>query len=391
MVQVLKEPFGTKGPRVTTNIMLPGRYTVLLPNAEYIGISRRIEDEEERSRLKKVVDMHKPPNMGIIVRTAAEGTDEEVLANDIKFLLKLWEKIKQAAKSGPVPRCIHKDLDLIGRTVRDMFLQNISRFVINDKSACLNVLEMVDMISPSLKQKVVYFDKDYDLFGFYNIESKIERALSRKVWLKSGGYIVIDRTEALTVIDVNTGKYIGGHDLEETVLKTNMEAAKEIARQLRVRDIGGIIIIDFIDMHKAEHRSMVIDELKAALKNDRTKTTVLGLTGLGLVEMTRKKVRQDLDSVLNIGCPHCEGTGRIPSQWTILRQMEKDISRVASHTPNAENVSIRIDLHPSVVSFINEKNKGLVEKLEKKYNIKMQLNPSDKVKYSDVKITVIDN
>ncbi|NLH97574.1 MAG: Rne/Rng family ribonuclease [Clostridiaceae bacterium] len=310
-VQVIKEPMGSKGPRVTTNITLPGRHLVLLPGADYTGVSRRIEDEEERAKLKKIAEKLKPEGMGLIVRTASEGMEEEDFLDDLDFLLKLWESIKMKEKRGPVPRCIHKDLSLVYRMVRDLFTRDIDKFVINDRGHYEKVLELVEIVSPDLKRRVEYFTKDTDIFGYYQLDSKLSRALSRKVWLKCGGYLVIDRTEALTVIDVNTGKYVGKRNLEDTVLKTNLEAADEIARQLRLRDIGGIIIIDFIDMHDREHQHMVLDRLKQALKKDRTKTIVVGMTGLGLIEMTRKKVRQDLSSIMLVECPHCDGTGRL--------------------------------------------------------------------------------
>lgn len=312
-VQVIKEPIGTKGPRVTTNITLPGRHLVLLPDADYTGVSRRIENESERTKLKKIAESLKPDGMGLIVRTASEGMEEESFKDDLEFLLKLWDSIKDKEKKGPVPRCLHKDLGLVYRVVRDLFTRDVDKFVINDRDQYEKVVELVGIISPELKNRVELYSKDYDIFAFYQLESKLARALSRKVWLKCGGYLVIDRTEALTVIDVNTGKYVGGNNLEDTVLKTNIEAAAEIARQLRLRDIGGIIIIDFIDMHEHEHQQMVMDALKQALKKDRTRTTVVGMTGLGLIEMTRKKVRQELSTVLYIDCPCCEGTGKVPA------------------------------------------------------------------------------
>lgn len=311
-VQVIKEPFGTKGARVTTHITLPGRALVLLPNADYIGVSRRITDEEERLKLKAMAEKLKPEGMGLIVRTASEGLNEGDFAKDLDFLLKLWNSIRQKEKSGQVPRCIHKDLSLIYRTVRDLFTQDIDRLVINDTAQYEKVFELVKMLSPDLLNRVQYYSKEYEIFDFYQVEKKIEKALARKVWLKCGGYLVIDKTEALTVIDVNTGKYVGDSDLEDTVLKTNLDAAREIAKQIRLRDIGGIIIIDFIDMHKQENQQMILDTLKEALKKDRTKTTVVGMTGLGLIEMTRKKVGCELGSMMRTDCPNCGGTGKLP-------------------------------------------------------------------------------
>ena len=313
VVQVVKEPINTKGARVTTHITLPGRFIVLMPTVEYTGISRRIENEQERERLKAIAAQHKPTTMGIIIRTAAEGCSEEEIKEDINFLSKLWENIKSEQQSGPVPRIIHKDINIVYRTVRDMFTNDIDKFVMNNKEQYEIVVQIVRLLSRDLVKKVEYFDKAYEIFEFYDIKSKISKVLTRKVWLKSGGYLVIDQTEALTVVDVNTGKFVGSTDLKDTVLKTNAEAAREIAKQLRLRDIGGIIIIDFIDMHEKQHEEVVLEALKNSLKKDRTKSNVLGITQLGLVEMTRKKVRQRVDNIFMSDCPHCNGEGKVLS------------------------------------------------------------------------------
>lgn len=384
-VQVIKEPIGSKGPRVTTHITLPGRHIVLLPNADYTGVSRRIENESERNKLRKIAEKLKPKGMGLIVRTASEGKSEDDFSHDLNFLIKLWESIKQREFSGPIPRCIHKDLNLIYRSVRDLFTWDIDRFVINDRTQYTKVLELVDMISPALKYRVEYFSKNYDLFEYYQIESKISRALSRKVWLKCGGYIVVDRTEALTVIDVNTGKYVGNHNLEETVLKTNLEAAGEIAKQIRLRDIGGIIIIDFIDMHEHEHQQMVLDALKHALKRDRTKTTVVGMTGLGLIEMTRKKVRQELSTVLTTECTHCGGTGRILSPEAMARNFEKEIVQYFGQTTAG---AVQVEVHPSIADVLNEDEEGIV-RLEEAYGKKIILKASGECRYDEIKIKAV--
>lgn len=386
-VQVVKEPIGNKGPRVTTHITLPGRQLVLLPNADYVGVSRRIEDESEKAKLKKIAEGIKPKGMGLIVRTASEGKNAEEFSRDLNFLLKVWESIKQKEASGPVPRCIHKDYGLIYRSVRDLFTWNIDKFVINDRQEYLKVLELVEMISPALKMRVEYFTKNYDLFGYYQIESRITRALARKVWLKCGGYLVVDQTEALTVIDVNTGKYVGGHNLEDTVLKTNMDAAREIAKQLRLRDIGGIIIIDFIDMSEHEHQQMVLDALRQSLKKDRTKTTVVGMTGLGLIEMTRKKVRQGLSSVITTECPHCSGTGKITSPESVARKAEKEIARYFNQ---AVAEAVQIEVHPAVaVALAGMDGKNLI-RLESAYNKRIVVKANSDIKHEEVIIREID-
>jgi ribonuclease G len=386
-VQVTKEPIGTKGPRVTTHITLPGRQLVLLPNADYIGISRRIEDEEERAKLKKIAEKVKPPNMGLIVRTVSEGKREEDFKNDINFLVKLWEKIKKSEQNGPVPRCIHKDLNIIYRAVRDMFTWNIDKFIINDRQEYNKVLELVEMTSPALKLRVECFNKNIDLYEHFNIDSMIAEALAKKVWLKCGGYLIIERTEALTVVDVNTGKYIGKSNLEETVLRTNLDAAKEIAKQLRLRDIGGIIIIDFIDMHEPEHQKQVVEALKQALKKDRTKTTVVGMTGLGLIEMTRKKVREGLASTVLCDCTYCEGTGKVLSPESIARNVEKEISKYFTKTiANA----IQVNVHQSVAKVLSGENGDNLKRIESTFNKKIVIKGSEDVKIQDMKIKEID-
>ncbi len=385
-VQVIKEPIGTKGPRVTTHITLPGRHLVLLPNADYIGISRRIEDEAERAKLKKTAEQIKPSGIGLIVRTASEGKDVTDFSQDLNFLMKLWDSIKSKEGSGSVPRCLHKDLSLTYRTVRDLFTWNIDKFIINNRQEYTKVLELVDMISPALKQRVEYYGSGRDIFEYYQVEAKIIRALAKKVWFKCGGYLVIEKTEALTVVDVNTGKYVGATNLEDTVLRTNMEAAKEIAKQLRLRDVGGIIIIDFIDMHEAEHQQMVLDALKQALKKDRTKTTVLGMTGLGLIEMTRKKVRHGLVSVMTSECTCCEGTGRVLSVESIARNVEKDIGSYFS-----QNLAkaVQVDVHPSVAEALSEC--GSIKELENILGKRIILKASDNLKPDQTNIREIDS
>ena len=386
-VQVIKEPIGTKGPRVTTHITLPGRHLVLLPNADYIGISRRIEQEGERNKLKRIAEKIKPKGMGLIVRTASEGKSHDDFAHDMNFLMKLWESIKQREQSGAVPRCIHRDVNLVYRAVRDMFTWEIDKFVINDRAQYNKVIELIEMVSPALKFRVEYFSKSYDLFEYYQIDAKITRALARKVWLKCGGYLVVDKTEALTVIDVNTGKYVGEKNLEETVLKTNIEAAREIAKQLRLRDIGGIIIIDFIDMHEHQHQQMVLNTLKHELKKDRTKTTVVGMTGLGLIEMTRKKVRQELSTVMTIDCPYCDGTGRILSPETIARNLEKEIIRFLGQSIGN---AVQVEVHPAVAAVLKGAHNEHIAKMEKVYNKKVVIKGSNDLRHEEIRLKEID-
>ena len=349
-VQIAKEPIGTKGARVTRHLTLPGRYLVLMPTVDYVGVSRRIQDEEEREGLRKMADRLKPQGMGLIVRTVAEGRSESELSQDLDFLSRLWNKIQSRGRTSEAPAQLHKDLGLVYRIVRDLFTEDVDRLYIDDKHEYDKVLELLDIISPHLKNRVNLFtSRDRTIFDLYGLETEIDQALNKKVWLKSGGYIVIDRTEALTSIDVNTGKFVGTIDLQDTVFKTNLEAAREIARQLRLRDIGWIIICDFIDMESQDHRHKVLETLDRELRKDRTRTNVLGLTQLGLVEMTRKKVRQGLDAILQRPCPYCEGRGRTMSEETMAAKARREIRRILRHSTSD---AILIELHPSVAALV---------------------------------------
>ncbi len=379
MVQVIKEPIGSKGARVTTHITLPGRYLVLMPDTDYVGISRRIGDEKERERLKKEIEEIKPGKMGVIVRTVAGGKTKEDFKDDIKFLLRLWQKIEKDKKLGFAPRLIYKDFDLINRTIRDVFNQDIDQFIINDQEEYHRSMELVELISPLLKERLVYTD-DIDIFEEFQIEGQITKGISRKIWLKSGGYIIIDTTEALTVIDVNTGKYVGSIDLEDTVFKTNAEAAVEIAKQLRLRDIGGIIIVDFIDMTSEADGLEIMKMLEKSLSKDRTKTKILGMTQLGLVEITRKKVRQRLDFQLLKKCDCCEGTGKVLSEYMMLQKIEKQLKRIKAHT-SCEGVIFEI--HPLALKALQEE-KLLLEEIERQTEIKLYFLPNEKMHINEL-------
>ena len=331
IVQIIKEPIGTKGARVTTHITLPGRYLVLMPTVDYIGISRRIDDEKERDRLRDLASRVKPADMGLIVRTVAEGVEEEEFSQDVQLLNKLWRKIINRSSHGPVPNLLHRDLELIHRILRDIFNEDVDRLIVDSRYEYEKILDLLDIISPRLKYKVFLEEKEY-IFDEHGIETELERALRRKVWLRCGGYLVIDQAEALTAIDVNTGKFVGSTNLEDTVLRTNLEAAVEIARQLRLRNLGGIIIVDFIDMVKEEHRQKVLEVLEEAIKKDKTKANILGITQLGLVEMTRKKVRPSLAEVLQKPCPYCEGRGKVLSEETVGIHIKHQICQLARQT-----------------------------------------------------------
>ena len=361
MVQVVKEPYGSKGARVTGQITIPGRYLVLVPGADYIGVSRRIESQAERDRLRREVEKLKPEELGLIVRTVAEGVEIEVMEQDLKFLVQLWNRISTRFQQKAAPAILYQDLSLTCRIARDLFVEEFSSFLIDNEHEYDKVREIVDYISPHLKAKVKLYQEAEPIFERYGVEAELEKALARQVWLKSGGYLVFDEAEALTVVDVNTGRYIGRRNLADTILKTNLEAAEEIARQVRLRDIGGIIIVDFIDMSIEDHRRKVLDKLNASIKNDRTKTYVLGLTNLGLVEMTRKKVRQDLSEYLQQPCPYCGGSGRVLTPLVISTRIERELKM---QLQEEKSKAILVEMHHEVAAIIIGSGGGNLKKLE---------------------------
>jgi len=347
VVQVVKEPLGGKGARVTTRITLPGRYVVLMPGVEFVGISRRIESEAERNRLKRLTQEIKPPAMGLIVRTVAEGVSNEELTEDFHGLTNLWNRIMAKSERVPAPHLLHRDLELLNRVLRDLFNMEVDRLTVNSREAHDKVMEMVETMAPSLRSKVRLDNRD--LFSLNNVYSQIQDALRRKVWLKCGGYLVIDQTEALTAIDVNTGKFVGSTSLADTILKTNLEAAVEIARQIRLRNTGGIIIIDFIDMEDLTHQEKVLKTLEEELKKDKTKTSILGLTRLGLVELTRKKARPGLGKLLQKDCPHCDGSGKVLSAETISLRCKK---QTLSYAEFSLYPAVLVEANPSVAALV---------------------------------------
>lgn len=348
VVQVLKEGMGSKGPRITSNLTLPGRWVVLMPTVEHIGVSRRIEGDEERRRLREIAENARVHGMGIIVRTAAEGADEAELVADIQRLQRRWQLIQEKSALRPAPSLLHRDFDLVERTLRDLVVGDVEQIKVNDLAMYERMLDWAEEFYPQLRHRI-HLDEGKDLWAEFNLQPEIEKALKPKVWLKCGGYLVIDQTEALTVIDVNTGKFVGTNDLAETVCKTNLDAAREIPRQLRLRNIGGIIIIDFIDMWDEAHREQVLQTLQTELRRDTTKTQVLGITQLGLVEMTRKKVSDSVSSVLQVACSYCEGRGRILSEETVFYMLLRELTDWSKRS-NAP--AVLVNAHPKVAALL---------------------------------------
>jgi ribonuclease G len=373
MVQVAKEPMGQKGMRLTNYVSLPGRYLVLMPTVNHLGISRKIENEKERERLRKMANKMRPKGLGLIVRTIGEGKGKEEIEADIKYLTALWDKIKRRMESMSAPSILHQDLGQVTRVVRDVFNDEIDEFVIDSKRDYDTILNLLENLAPHLRSRVKWYRGRIPLFEKYDIETQIEKALRRKVWLPSGSYLVIDQSEALTTIDVNTGKFTGKQKLEDTVFKTNMEATREIARQLRLRDIGGIIIVDFIDMEKMSNREKLLKEFQDAFKSDRSKTYILGVTELGLIQMTRKRVKLSLTPSLCEPCPYCEGTGWVKSVTTTMIQALRQLERQCkedSHRP------ITLNAHKDVIEQMCTIEADSIAKLEKKHGRKIRLEAS---------------
>lgn len=364
LVQVAKAPIGTKGARLTTHISLPGRNLVLMPTVKHLGISRRIDSDRERRRLRDIFTKRiRPKDVGFIIRTVAADKSYRELKADTDYLMKLWGRIKRDAKRKRAPALIHEDLSLGMRAVRDFFTDEVDSFIIDNAEEYEKVLAFIGQFMPRLKNRVKLFRGPSQLFEHYGIEAEISRALGKKVWLKSGGYLLVDQSEALTAIDVNTGRYVGSKSLEETILKTNLEAVKEIAYQLRIRNVGGIIIIDLIDMESMENREKVYQTLQESLGEDRAKTNILKISDLGLVEMTRKRTHEDLVRYLTEACSYCEGRGYHKSKRTVCFEIFREIEKEAL----GNNRNIVVFASPQVVGRMTKEENEHVKLLEKRF------------------------
>ena len=372
MVQVAKEPIGSKGARVTSHISLPGREIVFTPTDGHIGVSRRIENERERRRLKEIVLRLRPDSAGFIIRTACEGMKEEDIKSDMDFIMKLWGDILQKRDNTPAPGILYQELDLTLRTIRDNFTSDIDKLVIDSREEYERAVRFAEDFMPELKQRIELYESEEQIFDTYGVEIELADATSKKVWLKSGGYIIIDQMEALTAIDVNTGKYVGKKSSEETVLKTNMEAVKEIVYQLKLRNIGGIIVLDLIDMTKSANKDKVYNALKEALKSDKARTNILKISELGLVEMTRKRSRENITQLLCEPCPYCEGNGIIRSKYTVIMEIYRELLK---ELPKRRRKAI-IYVHPVIAELLYGESENVIEELEKKFKKRVVIKTS---------------
>ncbi|MCB0350184.1 MAG: Rne/Rng family ribonuclease [Bdellovibrionales bacterium] len=361
LVQVAKDPVGTKGARITTHVSLAGRKIVYLPTLTHIGISRKIEDENERERLRLLLES-KPTPGGAIVRTAGEGMNDEELAEDLGYLAQIWNEIQKTYAEEKGIGLIYSEVDFELRILRDFLSPNVQQVIIDQKDSFIQAQEFVNQYMPQFRDVLELYEEEEPLFDKFGVSLDVAKAIDRKVWLRSGGYLVIDETEALVVIDVNTGRFIGKKDLEETIFKTNMEAVKEIAHQIRVRDCGGIIIVDFIDMMVIEHREKILEALTEEVKSDSVRVSVISMTGLGLVELTRKRMRPSLLRSLTEPCFYCEGLGRLKKRETLIADIFRDLRRHILRQKKGHTWVV--SCHTDLVNWVYSEESELISQLE---------------------------
>src|SRR4051812_352234 len=363
VVQVTKEPISTKGARTTRYVSLPGRHLVFMPTVDHVGISRRISSDKERRRLREIVDSMRPPGSGFIVRTVADGISERELKSDMEFLIKLWNEVVRRAEGSRCPALIYNDLDLLLRTVRDLFTADVEKLIIDSRPEYDRVKKFISVFMPDFAGHIELYEGNDPIFDGFGIEIEIDRALERKVWLKSGGYLIVDEMEALTAIDVNTGRFVGKKSLEDTITKTNMEAAQEVAEQLRIRSIGGMIVVDFIDMDRPHNRDKVTRAFNDHLRKDRSKAAVTRISELGLIEMTRKRTRESLLHTLTEPCAACEGKGYTKSRRTVSYELFRELRRQGDLI---EGDTVLVEVHPEVAQVLATSDHAFLEDMEKR-------------------------
>jgi ribonuclease G len=368
VVQIIKEPISSKGPRVTTELTMPGRFLVLVPNQHRVGVSRKLSSNKERRRLRAVARSILPKEFGLIIRTVAEGKDEKVLQQDLNKMIKTWNKVQGEIKASKAPKLLFKDLGMASSIIRDLFTSDVDRVIVDSRKMYREITRYLKEVSSDLVNRVEYFRSRDPIFDVYGVEQELQRSVERKVWMKNGGYVIIEQTEALTSIDVNSGRYFGKKDQERNSLKINLEASREISRQLRLRDIGGLIVIDFIDMLQEENKQKVLNELRKEFSHDRAITRVEEMSRFGLVEMTRQRIRPSLIYNINEPCPTCHGTGLVPTQGTLLANIERTIRRYVASDGDRRIV---IRAHPRLNSYLNNRKISRRFRLMWKYWVKI--------------------
>lgn len=387
LVQVRKEAIGTKGPRISSQLSLPGRYAVLMPDLDHIGISKKIDSRRERHRLRSIVRRYRPKGTAIIVRTAGSGVSSNQVRNDIKYLEKLWKEIRKKWERATPPALVHEDVDLTIFALRDIFSEAVHEIIIDNKEEYERLRAYLKSFAPQLVSRVNFYRKTNPIFDEYEIEAEIEKTLERKIWLKKGGYIVIEHTEALVSIDVNTGRFTGKRNQEETILETNLIAAREIVRQLRLRDIGGIIVVDFIDMEKEENRRKVYREFRHALRKDRSRARVSPISDLGLVEVSRKRVRPSLLHYYSDECPYCTGSGKVLSIESMANKIEHWIRRIGSLKRES---GMQFRVNPVLGIFLRNKREENIQELAATHRLNVQIIDDPRMHREDFEIYSID-
>ena len=393
IVQVTKGPIGTKGPRVTTNLVLPGRYLVLLPNSDQSGISRKIENQEERKRLKKILrELAIPDGMGVIMRTAGEDQQKRYFVRDLALLLEEWRGVQEKIKSQPPATCVFQEPDLIARTVRDFLTEGVERIVVDQPKAHDQMRDMISRISTRAANKVKLYTDAQPVFDRFNITKQLESTFSRQVHLKSGGYIVIDETEALVAIDVNTGRHKGSRDQESTILRVNLEAAEEICRQLRLRNMGGLIVLDFIDMKGRRDQQQVYQRMKEGLRRDKAKTHILPISQLGLMEMTRQRHTESVRAAVYDDCPYCKGRGKVKSVLTMSVEIQRKLQEILKkRTRDESDFQLRIVVHPTVLERLRTEDENHLIEMEKRYFGKLSFRADPAMHAEQFKIVNVEN
>lgn len=386
ILQILKEPAPNKGPRSTMSVSLPGRFLVLTPTVPSIGVSRRISQDKERERLRAIGQKILPKGMGVIFRTAAEGQEEDILVADISVLCKLWEKIEAKARKATPPALVHRDIPLPLKLARDFFSDNVEELFIDSEDEYRNILDMCDFLTPLQRASMEVYRDPVPLFEKHGIEHEIRNAIQRKVWLESGGYVYFDRTEALTTIDVNSGRFSGGQNLEETVFKVNLEAARVIARQIRLRNLSGMLIIDFIDMEDRTHKQKVLRALKDGFRTDRNRPYVIDFSELGLVQMTRRRTSFSLDEIMKTTCPCCQGNGTTLSVPTLGNMIRHEVLQTAK---TFEGTTIRITAHPTVIEFFRANREMRLKELERRVQRRLEFSPGKPYDLEGYQITPV--
>ena len=387
LVQIIKEPIGTKGVRLSTNLSIAGRYLVMMPGARQIGISRRIEEQAERRRLRQILREIQPPHdVGFIVRTVGQGASREEFEKDIRYLTDLWRGIQRQAPQAACPSLVHEELNLVLRVLRDSLTEDVSKIVVDSKDEHAAIARFVDALMPNMGAKIVYHgDRDH-VFDSYGIEKEIEKAQRRKVWLRCGGYLIVDQTEAMVVIDVNSGRCLNKRNIDDTILETNMQAVEEAARQIRLRNIGGIIIIDFIDMHFRKHQRMVEKAMEQAVRRDKAKTNIFSLSPLGILQMTRERVKESLSEAVYEACPYCGGGGKVKSAESMSIEVQRLVKLALRGTRRLRRLPIRVQAHPSVCRLLEHGDREALRELEEHYRGTVTIEPREEFHIETVKL-----